>query len=414
MKTWSLYALMVSLALASGAQAQIDVGSDDTDGAFEPVANTVVDLSLSGTGPGSGVYDSVEWAVIFNYTSVNIPAGVTVSFTNHPSGAPVIWLVSGDVNIAGAIVLGGEGNTGNAARAPIGGAGGFRGGRAYLSPESEGAGGHGPGGGAYSAGVNDHGQGGSYGTVGGRNAADSTYGNEKIVPLIGGSGGSSARGTGGRSGGAGGGAILIAANNTITLTGSIRADGGATGTCCGGFFGAGGSGGGIRLVADTTTGGGSLLARGGSGIGGGGKGRIRVEANVNDLTHAGDPTYTQDFPDVPPMIFPPAASPIVTVTQLTIDLVDIPVPADPSAKFEFPMQDVSIDALDPITVHVAATDVPLDWVVEVRAVAKSGSTVTVVADPLAGTEASSTTTASITLPRGFTALQVRAAAPPAP
>jgi len=414
MKTWSLYALMVSLALASSALAQIDVGSDGSDGAFEPVTNTVVDLSLAGTGPGSGVYDATEWAVIFNYTSVDIPAGVTVSFTNHPSGAPVIWLVSGDVTIAGTISLDGESNTGNAARAPIAGPGGFRGGRAFLSDESEGAGGHGPGGGAYSAGVNNHGQGGSYGTVGGYNAADSTYGNEKIVPLIGGSGGSSARGTGGRSGGAGGGAMLIAANNTITLTGTIRTDGGGTTTCCGGWYGGGGSGGAIRLVADRTNGGGSLLARGGAGVGGGGKGRVRVEANVNELTHAGDPTYTQDFPDVPPMIFPPAASPIVAVTQLTVGGVDIPVPADPSAKFEFPSQDVSIDALDPITVHVSATDVPLDWIVEVRAVAKSGSTVTAVAEPLAGTEASSTTTALVTLPRGFTALQVRAAAPPAP
>jgi len=414
MKTWSLYALMVSLALASGARAQIDVGSDGSDGAFEPVSNTVIDLSMVGTGPGTGVYDATEWAVIFNYTSVNIPAGVTVRFINHPSGAPVVWLVSGDVTIAGSVNLNGEADVGGAARAPIPGPGGFRGGRAFLSAESEGAGGHGPGGGAYTAGVNDHGIGGSYGTVGNRNTADSIYGNEKIVPLIGGSGGSSARGTGNRGGGAGGGAILIAANNTITLTGSIVSDGGGTTTCCGGWYGGGGSGGAIRLIADTTTGGGSLLARGGNGAGYGGKGRIRVEANTNSLTHAGDPTYTQDFPDVPPMIFPPAASPVVTVTQLTVGGVDIPVPSDPSASFEFPMQDVSIDALDPITVHIAATDVPLDWIVEVRAVTKSGSTTTVVADPLAGTEASSTTTASITLPRGFAALQVRASAPPAP
>ncbi len=411
MKSWKSYALSALLIWTSGAYAQINVGSDGSDGAFEPVANVEVDLSLAGTGPGTGVYDATEWAVIFNYTSVTIPSGVTVTFKNHPSGAPVIWLVSGSVTIAGTVSLDGEGNTGTAARAPIPGPGGFRGGRAFLSLESEGAGGHGPGGGNYDPTSNHHGVGGSYGTLGGNVTVESTYGNEKIVPLIGGSGGSSGRSTAGRGAGAGGGAILIAANNTITLTGSIHADGGGTNTCCGGYFSGGGSGGGIRLIADLVTGGGSLLARGGTGIGAGGKGRIRVEANTNELTHAGDPTYTQDFPDVPPMIFPPAASPVITVTMLTVGVTDIPVPIDPSAKFEFPSQDVSLDAVNPVTVHLAATDVPLDWVVEVRAVAKSGSAVTAIADPLVGTVGSSTTTASITLPRGFTAIQARAAAP---
>ncbi len=411
MKSWKSYALSVLLLWAGGANAQIDVGSDGSDGAFEPISNTVVDLSLAGTGPGSGVYDAAEWAVVFNYTSVTIPAGVTVTFKHHPSGAPVVWLASGDVTITGAVTLDGEGDTGAAARAPIGGPGGFRGGRAFLSLESEGAGGHGPGGGSYSTANLHHGVGGSYGTLGGLVTTEMTYGNEKIVPLIGGSGGAAGRTNAARGSGAGGGAILIAANNTITLTGTLRADGGGTRTCCGGFFSGGGSGGGLRLVADVITGGGALLARGGAGVGAGGKGRIRVEGNTIALTHPGDPAYTQDFPDVPPMIFPPAASAMVTVTMLTIGGVDVAIPVDPSASFDFPSQDVNVDTVDPVTVHVSATDVPLDWVVEVRAVAKSGDAVTVVADALAGTEASSATTALITLPRGFTAIQARAAAP---
>lgn len=408
-----MVALTVGCCCVSVVRAQIDVGSDGSDGTFAPATNVVIDLSLAGGGPGTGTYDPDQWAVVFNYTYVDIPAGVTVTFLNHPSGAPVVWLAQDSVNIAGTVRLSGEDNTSTAGRAAVPGPGGFRGGRAYLSASSEGSGGHGPGGGDYAVDAVAHGQGGSYGSAGDGNDADSTYGNEKIVPLIGGSGGSSARGTTNRGGGAGGGAILVACDNTITLTGSIIADGGNTTSCCGGWYGGGGSGGAIRLMANTTTGGGSLLARGGAGITGG-SGRIRVEANVNELTHAGDPPYTQDFPDDPPMIFPPSDAPTLIVTAVTANAIDLPVPFDPMASFDFPLQDVTMDATDPVTVHVAATNVPLDWVIEVRAVSKSGATVAAVADPLVGTEASSTTTASITLPRGFMALQANASAPPAP
>ena len=114
----------ILMACTGSALGQMDVGSDGSDGAFAPVASIQIDLSAADTGPGTGHYDPDRWAVIFNYTSVDIPNGVIVSFANHPSGAPVVWLVGGDANIAGAVSLDGENQTAGAARPAIAGPGG--------------------------------------------------------------------------------------------------------------------------------------------------------------------------------------------------------------------------------------------------------------------------------------------------
>ena len=103
-----------SIALAwgsSSALAQFVSGSDGSDGPFTPQVHREVDLSLAipgdalmTPGTGDGVYDVTRWAVVFKYASIDIPDGVTVTFTNHPSRAPVVWLVDGDVIISGTIV----------------------------------------------------------------------------------------------------------------------------------------------------------------------------------------------------------------------------------------------------------------------------------------------------------------------
>lgn len=92
-------------ALALPATAQLNIPSDGSDGAFAPTADIEIDLGQAITGTwsddnagsdiGKGIYDPAQWAVVFEYSSINIPAGVTVTFKNHPSNPPVIWLVSG-------------------------------------------------------------------------------------------------------------------------------------------------------------------------------------------------------------------------------------------------------------------------------------------------------------------------------
>ena len=94
--------------------ANINIPSDGSDGNLIVTANTVIDLSeaVSGTwdanntaNAGKGIYDPAKWAVVFKYRSVSVAAGATVTFKNHATRAPVVWLVQGDVTINGTVSL---------------------------------------------------------------------------------------------------------------------------------------------------------------------------------------------------------------------------------------------------------------------------------------------------------------------
>ena len=380
------------MSLNSPAQATFDSGSNGSDGAFSPSSSTVIDLSQAGSGPGNGVYDPTRWAVVFNYTTIDIAAGRTITFINHPSGAPVVWLASGDATISGTVRL--DGSYGISGSQPslysVPGPGGFAGGRHYidhvLSPAT---GGFGPGGAPKSTGS---GAGGGYGTAGGvaGGVAGGTYGNATILPLIGGSGG------GGSNvvldgGGAGGGAILIASSGNITLNtgGKISALGGSEAA------GGGGSGGGIRLVANGVGGSGLLRATGGttsSGGGAGGYGRIRVEGTLVTLVDPGSPAWTVSY--TPGPVFPDSNAPTLAVSRI----VGLVAPTDPRAGIE--TTDLAIADTSTVTVEIAATNIPVGTVVSVVVVPENGSGQTVSSMPLAGTPESSTATAQVAFERG--------------
>ena len=419
---------LMAISLAAPAAAQITIpGADGSDLPFTPTENTVVDLALADTAvwndtnpnPGEGVYDPDKWAVVFRYTEVNIPGDVTVTFTNHPSRAPVVWLVSGSVTIDGTLDLSGaNGHDGGAAAAPSEpGPGGFRGGRGSLSlGTSEGSGGYGPGGASYN--INDathHGSGGSYGSLGvvggvGGGPVGPTYGNERILPLIGGSGGAGARIDGvGRGAGAGGGAILIAAASVITVEGTIKASGGGMGGGTGSYHGGCGSGGAIRLVCNNVLGTGLLHAEGGNfGNGGdGGDGRIRVESNDNQLSDPGSPAYTEDLPGDPATLWPTDGPTIKATT-----IFGQAVPADPEARLEFPNSDVMLSNPLPDVLLLEAQNMPLDWIVTVRVTRKSGQDLTWPAEIIGGVpELSTWQVPNLQLENGFSAIQIRAEAP---
>ena len=87
--------LLASLLLTTVASAY-DSGSTGVDGEFHPQVDTQVQLPPDG---------------IFNYTTVTIPAGVTVTFAKNARNTPVTWLVSGDVSIEGTINLNGGNST---------------------------------------------------------------------------------------------------------------------------------------------------------------------------------------------------------------------------------------------------------------------------------------------------------------
>ncbi|MBS0198280.1 MAG: hypothetical protein JSR77_16125 [Planctomycetes bacterium] len=402
--------LLASAALVAPATAQITIpianpANLGTDGAFSPTQNTTVFLqaAVTGTwdqpGTGVGVYDASKWAVVYKFSSVNIPAGVTVTFSNHPSGAPVVWLVNGNVTINGTVNL-------NAAVAidrsiPANpGPGGFRGGTAQPR-----TGGHGPGGGKY-VGTSQYGQGGGFGTAGlGLAGGDNVYGTADLVPLIGGSGGAGGSDIGYGRGGAGGGAILIVSTGTITLNGTLTANGSqSNANDGGGGVGGGGSGGGVRLVCDTLVGAtnATLSALAGppqdtpSSWTVGGLGRIRTEANVDNLPITGTPARSQAPVGPVARLWPTTAEPKVTAVTLHSE----PVPTDPRASIVFAATDVEVLGSPSLPVlTITCENVPVNATLTVRAVPATFTrdVVTATATFQSGDQTSSVWTAAVPL-----------------
>jgi len=73
----------------SAAHAQtFSSGSTGADGPFAPTSDVTLTLPPDG---------------VFNFTTVTIPAGVTVRFTRNTANTPVTLLATGDVTIAGTL-----------------------------------------------------------------------------------------------------------------------------------------------------------------------------------------------------------------------------------------------------------------------------------------------------------------------
>lgn len=425
---------MLVLPLWTAHSAIVVPGADGSDGAFafvpdSPGGNTMtIDLAAATPGQwdmpspaaGRGVYDSTKWAVVFKYTEVTIPAGKTITFRNHPSRAPVVWLVSGSVAIEGVIDL--RGANGHPPGGPRyyaePGPGGFRG--AIGTPASAG---FGPGGGTFGTVT---GSGGSYATRGtndssfcnGAGFSGPVYGNARCLPLIGGSGGSTSERDAGivgglKGGGAGGGAILIAASATVNIatSGSILADGGnGYGDypfCAGADFSAGGSGGAIRIIASLVSGAGALRARGGTASArDGGVGRIRIEADHITLSDTGSPTYQAGhLANGVAEVFP-EAQPEPRIWPVSIN--GVPVPADPRSELTFGDEDVFLSTGTAPVIEIHATGIPPTATVQVRIIPQSGQDYNVTAQFSGGDEQLSVWSASLGLVNGFSVIQVKA------
>ncbi len=373
----SLLVTCVWTSESAWAQPVVIPGSPSyTDGVRDFVANPVVDLGLATTGDwdsvsvsGNGVYDPEQWAIVFKYSSVNVPAGTEVTFVNHPKNPPVIWLVDGDVAIDGIVNVDGEFG-GNGMMAPtVAGPGGFRGGIRNVGPPLAPGAGYGPGGGPTNTDGSATGAGGSYGTSGSLPTTVSytptTYGNAQIVPLIGGSGGAGSANASRSNGGGGGGAILIIAQGTITVNGTIRARGGDTS-----LSGGGGAGGAVRLVATTTAGNGVIDTTGGIDLFGtavGGLGRVRIESYTASHTWSSFPANGPQTPDNPALVFPASTDPKVTVTGIN----GLPSPLDPSAGTGVP--DVTVVGLTDLQITVQTTNADPGATVTVRVTRRIGS-----------------------------------------
>ena len=392
MRNLLLICLLAMWAGGQAAQAAINIPSDGSDGPLIITSNTVIDLSqaitgnwndpVNGVNVGKGIYDASKWAVVFKYSSVSIQGGAIVTFINHPSHAPVVWLVSNDVQIDGIVSLNGQDSVPTPGLAEPG-PGGFRGGMGHFAFGAFTAAGFGPGGGR----GRDYyyrGEGGRYGTIGGFDPASGTssappYGNPSLIPLIGGSGGGGSADNSpsyvNYSGSGGGGAILIACALTFTLNGGILCNGGGASVSA---TPGGGSGGGIRVVAESLLGAGRLEALGGRSNQGkcdGGLGRIRIESvNTNSsLTYiVPDPSVLRLPSAATPPIWMPDGGPAVIIESIN----GLPAPADPRASFGAVGPDIVLPQLTNTTVKILTTNVEPASVVSVRATPRADASYT--------------------------------------
>lgn len=422
-----LWALLLCLcAVPALAQQTFNSGSTGANGAFSPTTLpagcTLSGVSITCTLPADGVY---------NFTTFDLPSGYFLFFNRNARNTPITILTSGNCTITGSIRIQGENGTisltgfGSRPQGGIGAAGGFDGGGGGLlaTLSRNGINGDGPGGGGSgrenAAATVRGGGGGGANFLAGVNGASSdatlagaggrVYGSYSL-PVIGGSGGGGSPAsatTNGAGGGGGGGAILVASSGTMTVLGSIWAYGGA-GSSSSAVGSGGGAGGSIRLMATTITGSSAIFyvyggAGGTSGAtagGAGGAGFVRAEAfNFTNFSPDITPNASTGvyFQGAPPASLSLSAFPTLRITTVA----GTPVPTTPRGTFNnSPDIPFTTAPTNPVTIGLAASNIPLGSQINVILAPETGAITTVQSTALAGTVASSTATASVALPPG--------------
>lgn len=370
-------------------------GSNGTLGPLAPGGNTTIPLPPDG---------------ILHYTSITIPAGVTVSFTTNAANTPVTMLATGDVTISGTINLNGingsfSGGGTNSLPGKAGGPGGFAGGAGGMGglTNTFGSPGMGPGAGAPTNTLN--------GLMNATYGAPGTF--VSLIPLFGGSGGAGGpqvnnSGTivPGEPGAGGGGAIVIASTTkiTVTSTGTVTARGGdhpSFGLTNTNGLGGVGSGGAIRLVAPQITNQGTLTAAGGrvliQGFQVGGDGRIRAEA----FTY-GPFNTTTPLASIANQPGPITTSSTPALTNLpTLAFTSIGGVAAIAPTGSFVTADVTLPptTTNPVSVTLTATNTPAPTTYTIKLLPQF-ATPTSQTVGSTGSFAISTATADVTFPNG--------------
>jgi hypothetical protein len=392
---------ILGLAFMPAAQAQFSSGSTGSDGA------------LNLTTPGTVIFDPVTMNLdpagdnVFNFTTINIAQGTTVVLTaGKLRNKPVIWLASGAITIAGNLNLqGADGatmtaaNPGEARFPAMPGPGGFPGGvGGYLTSPATAGGGYG---------------GGVAGVVNsnpfyeqGQNGVYSYYNNLALVPLVGGTGGGGgllvSGAIAGGNGGAGGGAIRIVSSVSISVTGTINAYGGNSGLGAGNgaTYGGQGSGGAIHLIAPTVSGNGFFWVENPNAQAGGTVGVVKISATSNQYTGQSTEGLVTGPLYNPPL---PAGAPAVQVVSVN----GVAAPAAVTGSLLAP--DFTISANTPVTVNIAAQNIPVGAVVQLHLSSEQGNDSVVTCAALAGTIASSTATCTgASFPQGITLTDIKA------
>lgn len=412
-----IYALVLALVrFPFLLEAQVNSGSTGADGAFNPTANTVINMADHPDG-------------IYQFTSVKIPSGVMVSFIPNSANTPVVWLVQGNCVINGIVDIGGKDGAGiQGGPAGVGGFPGGNGGGGGAPPGD----GQGPGGGPAGYANSTLAGNASFATNGAapwtnylngcgislnQPTAGERYGNHLLLPLIGGSGGGGTveiRQTGlGYGGGGGGGAIMIAANQFIEINGRIACIGGSGGNS-GDVrrYGGGGSGGAIRIVSQEVRGTGQLDVSEGRAFYNCGfgydypspasPGFIRFDSFVNVFAGTANGVVTRGFQSV---IIPPANQAVSLAIQ---SVAGFAVAISPTGSPIAPDVSVPGNQQNPVAIVVRCGNIQLNTEIIVEIKPANGPTVRAVGMNNQGTKASSTATVTVNMPRGGGTIQAKA------
>jgi hypothetical protein len=397
--------------MTSQAQSNVfDSGSTGSDGAL----NYLV--------PGTYIFDprafnpplDVDGDRVFHFTTITIAPGVTVTLSAKEINGPVYWLATGPVQIDGIVDLSGqlpyEGLPIPSERKPsVPGPGGYPGGvwRSIYSPASGAVltlaqTGAGPGGGLccdYT--WHQYGRAGHAERGGSSSWDGASYGNNYLLPLLGGSGGAGSTYFSqdfGSGGGAGGGALLLASSTSISINGAILSRGSYRGTSY--SSGTGGSGGSIHLVSPIISGTGRLDATGCSGCyHRSSHGRIRIEAFQQAFMGVSEPAPAYGTPI---RIQTPSNWPSIRIASIA----GASVPQFPSGDFSSP--DVTLSLTTSATVIVEAQNVPVGSIATLYVHSENAPDQVLASSPLEGSFSLSTTTMSVVLPYGYSYVYVRA------
>ncbi len=418
---WTALAVGLGIAgFAAPAMATFNSGSTGADGPLDltgTASGTTIEFDPNVFKNGSGQPLDPEGDNIYNFTTITIPAGVTLrmhAWTLRNSG-PAYFLASGAVDIEGTIDLSGDpGHPNVVSLQSYGparpGPGGFPGGlgtttQGVIPAPTAGAG---PGGAAPLLGsgcnVNDSQVGGNYAR------GQSPYGNSFLLPLVGGSGGAGWVG----GGGGGGGAILLASNVSVTINGAILANGGATynpasgrydcyGGNCNGDCPGTGSGGAIRVLAPTFSGSGSLQATVSTNNAPYTFGWIRVETADNQWTGNAIGILTAVALSPSPIGLPGTSTGFPTLNITSIGGVS--VPAAPTGTYNNP--DVTLSSSQPLVIDLAGANIPAGTTANVQVFNQTLGLQTATAT-LNGTTGATTATVTVTLPPGVSLVYANA------
>jgi hypothetical protein len=141
-------------------------------------------------------------------------------------------------------------------------------------------------------------------------------------------------------------------------------------------------------VATTITGNGAIDVSGGQGAS---PGRIRIEAFTNTATLSGGATggVTAGTPDTVAL----------NLVGLRITAIDgVRAPDAPNGSYDAPDVILPAGTTSPVTVRLAASQIPLGTTVTVTATPLSGAPIVAISTPLTGTAAVATANATLQIP----------------